>query len=91
MIEDHLRQLDQQMADLLSHHHDAVHRLAEVPGARFARPALVNGTAGVIVAPRGRLFRMLHFSIVNRRITEIDVIGEPASLRQLDLAVPNNS
>jgi len=32
VIEDHLGQLDQQMADLLRHHHDAVHRLAEVPG-----------------------------------------------------------
>ena len=32
VIEDHLAQLDQQMADLLSQHHDAVHRLAEVPG-----------------------------------------------------------
>jgi transposase len=31
-IEDHLTQLDQQMAQLLAHHHDAVHRLAEVPG-----------------------------------------------------------
>ena len=32
VIEDHLAQLDQQMADLLCQHHDAVHRLAEVPG-----------------------------------------------------------
>jgi transposase len=32
VIEDHLGQLDQQMADLLTAHHDAVHRLAEVPG-----------------------------------------------------------
>jgi transposase len=32
VIEDHLAQLDQQMAQLLAHHHDAVHRLAEVPG-----------------------------------------------------------
>jgi len=32
MIEDHLGQLDQQMAALLSHHHDAVNRLADVPG-----------------------------------------------------------
>jgi len=32
VIEDHLAQLDQQMAELLSHHHDAVHRLAEIPG-----------------------------------------------------------
>jgi transposase len=32
MIEDHLGQLDQQMADLLTAHHDAVQRLAEIPG-----------------------------------------------------------
>jgi transposase len=32
VIEDHLIQLDQQMADLLGPHHDAVQRLAEVPG-----------------------------------------------------------
>jgi len=32
LIEDHLAQLDQQMARLLAHHHDAVQRLAEVPG-----------------------------------------------------------
>jgi transposase len=30
--EDHLGQLDQQMADLLTAHHDAVQRLADVPG-----------------------------------------------------------
>jgi transposase len=32
LIEDQLAQLDQQMADLLTAHHDAVQRLAEVPG-----------------------------------------------------------
>jgi transposase len=32
VIEGHLGQLDQQMADLLAAHHDAVRRLAEVPG-----------------------------------------------------------
>src|SRR6266508_3253062 len=32
VIEDHLGQLDQQMADLLAAHHDAVQRLAEVSG-----------------------------------------------------------
>jgi transposase len=32
LIEEHLGQLDQQMGVLLSHHHEAVHRLAEVPG-----------------------------------------------------------
>jgi transposase len=32
LIEDHLAQLDQQMAQLLAHHHEAVQHLAEVPG-----------------------------------------------------------
>ena len=32
VIEDHLAQLDQQMAQLLAYYHDAVQRLAEVPG-----------------------------------------------------------
>ena len=32
VIEDHLGQLDQKMADLLADHYDAVQRLAEVPG-----------------------------------------------------------
>src|SRR5262249_39743521 len=32
LIDDHLGQLDQQMADLLTEHHEAVQRLAEVPG-----------------------------------------------------------
>jgi transposase len=31
-LEEHLAQLDQQMAQLLAHRHDAVQRLAEVPG-----------------------------------------------------------
>src|SRR4029450_10268614 len=32
MIKDHLAQRDHQMAQLLAHHHDAVQRVAEVPG-----------------------------------------------------------
>ena len=32
LIEEHLSKRDQQMAVLLNHHHEAVHRLAEVPG-----------------------------------------------------------
>src|SRR5260370_13467819 len=32
LIEEHLGQLDQQMADLLAEHHEAVQRLAEEPG-----------------------------------------------------------
>ena len=54
--------------------------------ARFARPALVNGVIGVVVAPRGRLLRVLEVTVDGDRITAINVIGEPASLHRLDLA-----
>jgi hypothetical protein len=55
--------------------------------ARFAQSALVNGAVGVVVAPRGRLLVVLRFTIDGGKITEIDVIADPARLRQLDLAV----
>jgi RNA polymerase sigma-70 factor (ECF subfamily) len=56
-------------------------------GARSARLVLVNGQVGVVVAPRGRLFRVLTFTMAGGRIARIDVIGDPAHLQALDLAV----
>lgn len=55
--------------------------------ARFAQPALVNGTAGVVVAPLGRLLLVMAFKVKDDKIAEIDVIADPERLRQLDLAV----
>jgi RNA polymerase sigma-70 factor (ECF subfamily) len=55
--------------------------------ARFAQPALVNGAVGIIVAPRGRLFAVLSFTVTHEKIVEIDVIADPARVRRLDLAV----
>jgi RNA polymerase sigma-70 factor (ECF subfamily) len=55
--------------------------------ARLARPALVNGAIGIVMAPRGRLLRALRVTIVNRKITEIEVIGNPARLGELDLSI----
>jgi RNA polymerase sigma factor (sigma-70 family) len=54
--------------------------------ARFARPALVNGAAGAVVAPEGRLFAVLGFTVDGGKIVEIDVFADPARLRKLDLA-----
>jgi len=54
--------------------------------APFSRPALVNGVIGMVVAPRGRLLRVLEFTVDGDRITAINIIGEPAHLRRLDLA-----
>jgi len=56
-------------------------------GARAARAALVDGNVGVVIAPRGRLFRVLKFTTRNGKITAIEVVGDPARLRELDLAV----
>ena len=55
--------------------------------ARLVRPALVNGAIGVVMAPRGRLSRALTFKIANGTITEIEVIGDPARLGELDVSI----
>ncbi|HEX6698873.1 MAG TPA: sigma-70 family RNA polymerase sigma factor [Solirubrobacteraceae bacterium] len=53
----------------------------------FVRPALVNGAAGVVVAPRGEAFSVMGFTVVGGKIVEIDAITDPERLRALDLAV----
>jgi RNA polymerase sigma-70 factor (ECF subfamily) len=55
--------------------------------APFVRPALVNGAAGAVVAPRGEPFSVLGFTVAGGRIVEIDAITDPDRLRALDLAV----
>ncbi len=57
------------------------------PRAQFARSALVGGTVGIVVAPRGRMLIAITVTITDEGITEMDVIGEPTRLTQLDLAV----
>ena len=68
----------------------AVARRASRGGARAARPALVDGAVGVVVAPRGRLLMVLAFRIADGEITEIEAIADPARLRTLELAVLDN-
>lgn len=65
--------------------------IAFAQAARFTQPAIINGTVGVVVAPRGRLFRVLRFTFANGRIAKIDVIAEPETLRRLELAAPSVS
>jgi hypothetical protein len=52
-----------------------------------ARIVMVNGAAGIIVAPSGRLQVALAFTIAGDKIAEIDAIAEPARLARLDIAV----
>jgi RNA polymerase sigma factor (sigma-70 family) len=55
--------------------------------ARLTRPALVNGAIGVVVAPHGRLVRALRFTIANGKIAEVEVIGNPARLGELEVSI----
>jgi RNA polymerase sigma factor (sigma-70 family) len=55
--------------------------------ARFAQPALINGTVGIVVAPRGKLLLVLSLTMKDEKIAEIDVIADPPRLRRLKLAV----
>jgi RNA polymerase sigma factor (sigma-70 family) len=56
-------------------------------GARFTHPALVDGAVGIVLAPRGRLSRVLRLTFKHGKIARIDVIGDPEQLGKLDLAV----
>jgi RNA polymerase sigma-70 factor (ECF subfamily) len=52
----------------------------------FVRPALVNGVAGVVVAPGGEPFSVMAFTVRGGRVVAIDALSDPIRLRQLDLA-----
>ena len=56
-------------------------------GARFVRPVLVNGGVGAVLAPRGRLSRVLSFVIIDGKISRIDVVGKPENLARFELGV----
>jgi RNA polymerase sigma-70 factor, ECF subfamily len=53
----------------------------------YVRPAVVNGSAGVIVTPHGRPFCVMAFTVRNGKIVEIDALVDPERLRQLDLTI----
>jgi ketosteroid isomerase-like protein len=52
----------------------------------FVRPALVNGAAGAVVAPPGRVLSVMAFTVTNAKIVQIDALIDP--LAQLDLSLP---
>lgn len=56
-------------------------------GARFIEPALINGSVGLVLAPRGRLLRALIFRLDGDKIVEVDIIAKPDRLQQLTLGV----
>jgi len=54
----------------------------------FVRVALVNGAAGAVVAPDGRVFSVMAFTVTNEKIIQIDALLDPERLKRLDLSIP---
>jgi RNA polymerase sigma-70 factor (ECF subfamily) len=55
--------------------------------AQFSRAALVNGSVGIIIAPRGRLFAVVHVKVVHDKIAQMELVAEPGRLQTTDVAV----
>jgi RNA polymerase sigma-70 factor (ECF subfamily) len=66
---------------------------AEVAGRALAfhqplewvHPALVNGVAGVVVAPEGRPFSVIAFTVRDGKIVAIEALADPERLARLNL------
>jgi RNA polymerase sigma-70 factor (ECF subfamily) len=72
------------------HGAEAVARVALRGGGRLAhlaRPALVNGAAGLVVADGARRYAIAGFTITGGRIAAVDLLADPARLRELDLHI----
>ncbi|MFI7470311.1 sigma-70 family RNA polymerase sigma factor [Nonomuraea sp. NPDC049646] len=50
-----------------------------------ARPALVNGLAGLVNTVEGRLYSVMSFTVSDGRIAAIDILADPDRLAALDL------
>lgn len=62
--------------------------LASAPRAWQSEVALLDGSPGIVMAPRGRLRVALTFEVTNGLVTAIDVIAAPRRLAALEVALP---
>jgi RNA polymerase sigma-70 factor (ECF subfamily) len=67
-------------ADAVARHTSTYSRLYP-----FVRPALVNGAAGAVIAPRGRVFSVMGFTVTSGKIIQIDALLDPERLARLEL------
>ena len=58
--------------------------------AQSARPVLVDGAVGIVVAPLGWQLLLMRLTNKHGRIIAIDMVADPAHLRQLRLAILHN-
>ena len=54
---------------------------------RFVQAAVLDGSVGVILAPRGKLVRAIIFTFTDDRITRVESVADPDRLRQLEVGV----
>jgi RNA polymerase sigma factor (sigma-70 family) len=68
----------------------AAQLLAMARGMRFTpfvQPVIIDGSVGLIVAPHGKLTRAVTFTLDHDRVTRIEIVGDQARLRQLDITM----
>ena len=53
------------------------------PFARFARPAIVNGKAGLIVVRDGSIVSVLEFTVSGDRVAALQLVLDPATLERV--------
>lgn len=57
-------------------------------GMRVAvQAAVIDGSVGLVLAPGGKLSRVMIFTFADDRVTRVEVVGDPARLGALDLAI----
>jgi hypothetical protein len=60
--------------------------LGALPGAEL-HPALVNGTAGMVITVHGRPYAVMGFTVADGKIIEIDAIADPERVGRTAAAV----
>ena len=60
--------------------------IGALPGAEL-HPALVNGTAGMVITVHGRPYAVMGFTVADGKIIEIDAIADPERVRRIAAAV----
>jgi hypothetical protein len=53
----------------------------------LVQPALVNGAVGAVSTRDGEPFSVGGFTVRDRKIVAMDILADPARLRQLDLTI----
>ncbi len=56
-------------------------------GQRGVQMALIDGAPGFVVAPGGQLVRVMMFTIADDKVARVEVVADPARLRELEIAV----